>query len=81
LRSDNQPLDVRFHRDGAELRFAGSYQARPRTPGRDIDQCFQGAITVSRLAALRASTTVPFERSVLGPIADSRWLHCGQRPA
>ena len=46
---DNQPLDVRFHRDGAELRFAGSYQARPRTPGRDIDQCFQGAITVSRL--------------------------------
>lgn len=46
---DNQPLDVRFHRDGAELRFAGSYQARPRTPGRDVDQCFQGAITVSRL--------------------------------
>jgi 5'-nucleotidase len=46
---DNQPLDVRFHREGAELRFAGSYQARPRTPGRDIDQCFQGAITVSRL--------------------------------
>jgi 5'-nucleotidase len=46
---DNQPLDVRFHRDGAQLRFAGSYQARPRTPGRDVDHCFQGAITVSRL--------------------------------
>jgi 5'-nucleotidase len=46
---DNQPLDVRFHRDGDSLRFAGSYQARPRTPGRDIDRCFQGAITVSRL--------------------------------
>jgi 5'-nucleotidase len=46
---DNQPLDVRFHREGAELRFAGSYQARPRTPGRDVDHCFQGAITVSRL--------------------------------
>jgi len=46
---DNQPLDVRFHREGDHLRFAGSYQARPRTPGRDIDLCFQGAITVSRL--------------------------------
>ncbi|MDP9115011.1 MAG: 5'/3'-nucleotidase SurE [Acidobacteriota bacterium] len=46
---DNQPLDVRFHRDGDHLRFSGSYQARPRTPGRDIDLCFQGAITVSRL--------------------------------
>ena len=46
---DNQPLDVRFHREGDALRFAGSYQARPRTPGRDIDLCFQGAITVSRL--------------------------------
>jgi 5'-nucleotidase len=46
---DNQPLDVRFHRDGDHLRFAGSYQGRPRTPGRDIDLCFHGAITVSRL--------------------------------
>jgi len=46
---DNQPLDVRFHRVGDALRFAGSYQARPRTPGRDIDLCFQGAITVSRM--------------------------------
>ncbi len=46
---DNQPLDVRFDREGDSLRFAGSYQARPRTPGRDIDLCFQGAITVSRL--------------------------------
>lgn len=46
---DNQPLDVRFHREGDSLRFAGSYQSRLRTPGRDIDLCFQGAITVSRL--------------------------------
>ncbi len=46
---DNQPLDVRFHREGDALRFAGSYQARPRTLGRDTDLCFQGAITVSRL--------------------------------
>jgi 5'-nucleotidase len=46
---DNQPLDVRFNREGDHLRFAGSYQARPRTPGRDIELCFEGAITVSRL--------------------------------
>ena len=46
---DDQPLDVRFHREGDALRFAGSYQARPRTPGRDTDLCFRGAITVSRL--------------------------------
>jgi 5'-nucleotidase len=46
---DNQPLDVRFQREGDHFRFAGTYQARPRTPGRDIDLCFQGAITVSRL--------------------------------
>jgi 5'-nucleotidase len=46
---DNQPLDVRFQREGAQIRYAGSYPARPRTPGRDVDHCFQGAITVSRL--------------------------------
>ncbi len=46
---DNQPLDVRFHREGAELRYGGSYAGRPRTPGRDVDLCFEGAITVSHL--------------------------------
>ena len=46
---DNQPLDVRFSREGSHLRFAGSYQGRPRSPGRDIELCFEGAITVSRL--------------------------------
>jgi len=46
---DNQPLDVRFHREGAVLRYGGSYVGRPRTPGRDVDLCFEGAITVSHL--------------------------------
>ena len=46
---DNLPLDVRFVRDREKFRFCGSYQARPRTPGRDVDLCFQGAITVSYL--------------------------------
>jgi 5'-nucleotidase len=46
---DNEPLDVRFYREGTQLRYGGSYVARPRTPGRDVDLCFAGAITVSRL--------------------------------
>jgi 5'-nucleotidase len=47
--TDNEPLDVRFRREGDRLHYAGSYPARPRTPGRDIETCFGGAITVSRL--------------------------------
>jgi 5'-nucleotidase len=46
---DNQPLDIRYHREGAEVRYAGSYPNRPRTPGRDVDRCFAGAITISKL--------------------------------
>jgi 5'-nucleotidase len=46
---DRKPLDVKFRRDGGQFHYAGSYQARPRTPGMDIDLCFNGAVTVSRL--------------------------------
>ena len=46
---DNEPLDVRFEREGAAFRYAGTYRSRPFTPGRDVDHCFQGSITVSRL--------------------------------
>ena len=46
---DHAPLDVRFSREGDLLRYAGSYQARERTPGRDVDHCFSGRITVSKL--------------------------------
>jgi 5'-nucleotidase len=46
---DNLPLDVRYRREGDALHYAGSYPNRPRTPGKDIDLCFGGAITVSRL--------------------------------
>jgi 5'-nucleotidase len=47
---DRQPLDVRFERTGAQFRYSGSYQSRPRTAGFDIDRCFGGSITVSRLS-------------------------------
>jgi 5'-nucleotidase len=46
---DNLPLDVRYRRDGCEIHYSGSYPARPRTPGRDVEQCFAGSITFSRL--------------------------------
>ncbi len=46
---DNQPLDVKYRREGNEIRYAGTYTSRPRTAGRDVDQCFAGAITVSKL--------------------------------
>lgn len=46
---DNEPLDVQFHRKGDLFHYAGTYVARPRTAGRDVERCFQGAITVSRL--------------------------------
>lgn len=46
---DNEPLDVRYSREGQEIRYAGRYPERPRTPGKDVDLCFQGSITISRL--------------------------------
>jgi 5'-nucleotidase len=46
---DNLPLDVRYRRDGDLLHYAGSYPGRARTPGKDVDLCFGGAITVSML--------------------------------
>jgi 5'-nucleotidase len=49
VKPDRQPLDIRFERTGGQFRYSGSYQARPRTTGLDIDHCFGGSITVSRL--------------------------------
>jgi len=46
---DNEPLDVRFRREDDRVHYAGSYPARPRTPGRDVEKCFGGSITVSKL--------------------------------
>jgi 5'-nucleotidase len=46
---DNEPLDIRFRQDGDRFHYDGSYRARRRTPGRDTELCFGGAITVSSL--------------------------------
>ena len=46
---DNEPLDVRYRQEGDRFHYAGSYPGRRRTIGRDVDLCFSGSITVSRL--------------------------------
>ena len=46
---DTEPLDVRYVREGDLFRYAGTYAERRRTAGRDIDRCFGGWVTVSRL--------------------------------
>ncbi len=46
---DRKRLDVRYTREGESFRYAGSYHGRLRTPGFDVDRCFAGNITVSRL--------------------------------
>jgi len=48
------PVDVQHYQfeyeAGADgLRYRGDYHNRPRTPGRDIDVCFSGEISVSKL--------------------------------
>ncbi|MFN0100495.1 MAG: 5'/3'-nucleotidase SurE [Bryobacteraceae bacterium] len=48
---DDEPLDVQFLREGELFHYSGTYAARPRTSGRDVERCFQGAVTVSRLHA------------------------------
>ncbi len=44
---DPSPLQLRYRSEGGEYHYAGDYHQRPRVPGSDVDQCFQGAITVS----------------------------------
>jgi 5'-nucleotidase len=48
---DDEPLDVQFRREGGLFHYAGTYVGRPRSAGRDVEHCFQGAVTVSRLRA------------------------------
>lgn len=40
--------------DSGQVKFTLDYHGRPRESGRDVDQCFGGKITVSKLAPLGA---------------------------
>jgi 5'-nucleotidase len=46
---DNEPLDIRFRKEGDSFHYDGNYRSRRRTQGRDTEQCFGGSITVSCL--------------------------------
>jgi 5'-nucleotidase len=47
---DPSPLPLSYVVEGAEARYSGVYQDRPRRVGTDVARCFGGAITISRLA-------------------------------
>jgi 5'-nucleotidase len=46
---DISPLGVAYREEDGLLHYCGEYRKRPRTPGRDIDVCFNGRIAVTRL--------------------------------
>lgn len=47
---DPTPLPIPFDRDGVRHRWAGDYRTRPRAAGMDVDLCFSGKTTVTRLS-------------------------------
>jgi len=50
---DPGPLDVAFTRQGEHFLYSGRYLARAATPGLDVENCFAGAITITRLSTGR----------------------------
>ncbi len=46
---DPTPLPIPFDRNGTEHRWSGDYRVRPKVPGMDLDLCFKGNITITRL--------------------------------
>jgi 5'-nucleotidase len=46
---DPNPLPLSYLVEGAEAKYNGVYQQRERGAGTDVDVCFGGAITISRL--------------------------------
>ena len=49
-RRDRLPHDFSFRRQGCSYRYEGDIHTRPRTPGRDVAVCFEGAVAISSLA-------------------------------
>lgn len=44
-----QPLPTEFVVDEAGFRYTGSYEGRPRDPGKDVDVCLGGRISIARI--------------------------------
>ena len=46
---DINPFAVRYDQNEHHFLYAGDYHSRPREPGRDVDVCFSGKISVTRI--------------------------------
>lgn len=51
---DPHPLPVRFREQAGRLRYHASYHERPRKAGHDVDVCFSGRISISRISLAAA---------------------------
>ncbi len=47
--TDRLPLPTEYSKKGDQVQFAGRYQDRLRTSGRDVDVCFSGQIAISEI--------------------------------
>lgn len=47
---DTQPHLYSYRLEGRDLRYAGSIHQRPRDPGRDVEVCFGGKVSITRIA-------------------------------
>jgi 5'-nucleotidase len=54
---DPSPLPLSFAVEDGSARYTGDYQARLRVPGADVDVCFRGDITLSRVRLLPGDAT------------------------
>jgi len=46
---DISPHSFCFHQDGDDLIYSADFHARPRQPGRDVETCFGGRVSITRL--------------------------------
>lgn len=49
---DPSPLPVRYRIEDGLAHYEGDYQGRPREPGLDVDVCFGGKISATRISLL-----------------------------
>ncbi|GIW80113.1 MAG: 5'-nucleotidase SurE [Gemmatales bacterium] len=56
---DPSPLPINFHRDGDVWHYNANYHSRQRTPGCDVDVCFSGKISVSRIEVTSPAPSGP----------------------
>lgn len=47
--TDLSPLPTEYQNTNGQVQFSGRYQDRPRAVGQDVDVCFGGRISISRL--------------------------------